>query len=172
MRASSSKKLPNKAQRDLWRNASQASLPLRSLKKPTSWGTDRYGRDIGEYTLDQFRERANKRTTLTAFGIAHRAFLDKRERAGRKFVDSDTNQLVVLTEDDVKEERQRRKEIAELRMALYGERSSPYEMDPEWDDVVPMPADEPEGALAAIAYPENYAEGRGSSSTREITADI
>ncbi|KAJ4306412.1 CAAX geranylgeranyltransferase alpha subunit [Collariella sp. IMI 366227] len=31
-------------------------------------------------------------------------------------------------------------------------------MDPEWDDVVPVVLEEPEGALAAIAYPAEYAE--------------
>jgi protein farnesyltransferase/geranylgeranyltransferase type-1 subunit alpha len=31
--------------------------------------------------------------------------------------------------------------------------------DPEWDDVVPVVLEEPEGALAAIAYPAEYAEG-------------
>ncbi|KAK1718388.1 farnesyltransferase [Colletotrichum lupini] len=34
----------------------------------------------------------------------------------------------------------------------------PYATDPEWDDVMPIPAEEPEGALATIAYPEDYAE--------------
>ena len=49
--------------------------------------------------------------------------------------------------------------MAALNAELYGERSGPYANDPEWDDVVPIPAEEPEGALAAIAYPDDYAEG-------------
>ena len=31
--------------------------------------------------------------------------------------------------------------------------------DPTWDDVIPIPQNEAEGALAQIAYPEDYAEG-------------
>jgi len=65
-----------------------------------------------------------------------------------------------VSDKDVEEERARRKEIAALRMELYGQRSDPYSEDPAWDDVVPIPVQEPEGALAAIAYPEYYAEGK------------
>lgn len=34
-----------------------------------------------------------------------------------------------------------------------------YESDPVWDDVVPIPQDDGEGALAQIAYTDEYAEG-------------
>jgi protein farnesyltransferase/geranylgeranyltransferase type-1 subunit alpha len=34
-----------------------------------------------------------------------------------------------------------------------------YEGDPAWDDVVPIPQDDGEGALAQIAYTDEYAEG-------------
>lgn len=34
-----------------------------------------------------------------------------------------------------------------------------YEGDPVWDDVIPIAQDEGEGALAAIAYTDEYAEG-------------
>lgn len=34
-----------------------------------------------------------------------------------------------------------------------------YESDPAWDDVVPIPQDDGEGALAQIAYTDEYAEG-------------
>ncbi len=176
MRASLSKRLPNKAQRDVWRNVNQANLPLRTLKKPATWGADRSGRDIGEYSPEQFRQRSAKRVTLTALEVLHRAFLGKRERAADRFVHADTAAAFVLSEDDVEEERLRRKEMAALRMELYGQKADPYELDPEWDDVVPMPADEPEGALAAIAYPDNYAEGKASapphlSACQQLAAD-
>ncbi|KUJ15553.1 farnesyltransferase-like protein [Mollisia scopiformis] len=36
-----------------------------------------------------------------------------------------------------------------------------YEGDPVWDDVVPIPQDDGEGALAAIAYTDEYAEAMG-----------
>jgi len=35
-----------------------------------------------------------------------------------------------------------------------------YEGDPEWDDIVPIPQDDGEGALAQIAYTEEYSEGK------------
>ncbi|KAH6707981.1 CaaX farnesyltransferase alpha subunit Ram2 [Verticillium dahliae] len=63
-----------------------------------------------------------------------------------------------MTRDEIDEERQRRRTMAELKEALYGEKMGPYATDPDWDDVVPVSSDEPEGSLAAIAYPEHYAE--------------
>lgn len=39
-----------------------------------------------------------------------------------------------------------------------------YEGNPIWDDVVPIPQDDGENALAAIAYTDEYAEGRSPSS--------
>jgi protein farnesyltransferase/geranylgeranyltransferase type-1 subunit alpha len=35
-----------------------------------------------------------------------------------------------------------------------------YESNPIWDDVIPIPQDDGENALAAIAYTDEYAEGR------------
>lgn len=49
--------------------------------------------------------------------------------------------------------------MAALRNELYGIRPNAYANDPEWDDVIPIPQEEPDGALAAIAYAEDYAEG-------------
>ncbi|KKY36313.1 putative farnesyltransferase alpha subunit [Diaporthe ampelina] len=86
------------------------------------------------------------------------AFLEKKEREKGRWLDLETNKAVAVTADEVEEEKLRRKEIARLRMELYGERTGAYGTDPAWDDVVPMPIEEPEGALAAIAYPEEYAE--------------
>ncbi|KAI0472107.1 farnesyltransferase, partial [Xylariaceae sp. FL0804] len=49
--------------------------------------------------------------------------------------------------------------MATLQADLYGgDKMGLYATDPDWDDVVPIPQIEPEGALAAIAYPEDYAE--------------
>lgn len=64
-----------------------------------------------------------------------------------------------MTPDEIEEEKLRRQEIAAIRMDLYGERTGAYGSDPLWDDVIPMPVEDGEGALAAIAYPEDYAEG-------------
>lgn len=96
---------------------------------------------------------------LAALEVQHRAFLEKRERQRGKWVDHKTKEPVLVTDDEIEEEKLRRKEIASLRMELYGERSGAYGTDPAWDDVIPMPVEDGEGALAAIAYPEEYAEG-------------
>ncbi|KAL2262705.1 hypothetical protein VTK26DRAFT_356 [Humicola hyalothermophila] len=51
--------------------------------------------------------------------------------------------------------------MAQLSKALYGGgvgKDGKLSLDPEWDDVMPVVLEEPEGALAAIAYPADYAE--------------
>lgn len=49
--------------------------------------------------------------------------------------------------------------MAALKRDLYGEITGSLAQDPDWDDVIPIPQNEPEGALAQIAYPDDYAEG-------------
>ncbi|CAK7204071.1 CAAX geranylgeranyltransferase alpha subunit [Sporothrix eucalyptigena] len=146
--------LSNKAQKELWKHINEASLPLRCLSKPTpadtaatpssnTWGRDRSGRPFGDYSFDEFRLRVEKRARLTALEVQRRAFEAQNTK----------------TDDDVTDERQRRADIAVLRMELYGQRTGgSYSQDPAWDDVVPIALHEPEGALASIAYPEAYAE--------------
>lgn len=160
-------KLGTKAQRDLWRHVNEASLPVRSLKPlpPKAannvWGTDKTGRDTGTYSIAQFAERTDKRARLTSLIVASRAFDERRGRARRGIPDPTTREPTVLLDADVEAERSRRKEMAALRSELYGERSpgkNSYAADPEWDDVTPVALEEPEGALAAIAYPDDYAE--------------
>lgn len=60
-----------------------------------------------------------------------------------------------VSEGAVEDERNRRKLIG----LLQGNRMGLYEGNPEWDDVVPIPQDDGEGALAQIAYTDEYAEG-------------
>jgi protein farnesyltransferase/geranylgeranyltransferase type-1 subunit alpha len=72
---------------------------------------------------------------------------------------------VIVTEQEVIEETSRRLQMAALRTELYGGgvgKDGKLATDPEWDDVVPVVLEEPEGALAAIAYPAEYAEGEFS----------
>lgn len=64
-----------------------------------------------------------------------------------------------ITEEDIQEERTRRIRIAELE----GKKMPGiYDGDPLWDDVVPIPQDDGEKPLAAIAYTDEYAEGNPS----------
>lgn len=60
-----------------------------------------------------------------------------------------------ITEEEIEEERRRRKLIG----VLGGKKSGRYEGDPVWDDVVPIEQDDGEGALAQIAYSGEYSEG-------------
>lgn len=82
----------------------------------------------------------------------HRQFLTKRELALRNEED--------LTSEEIEIEKSRRQTMANLKRDLYGEITGSLAKDPEWDDVIPIPQDEPEGALAQIAYPDDYAEGK------------
>nr|XP_036579159.1 farnesyltransferase alpha subunit ram2 [Colletotrichum truncatum]KAF6786645.1 farnesyltransferase alpha subunit ram2 [Colletotrichum truncatum] len=161
--------LTNKAEREFWKQVSRESPPIRRLEKQRTtadksvvydWGKDKNGRDLGEYPLDQFAVRAAKQAKLTALEVLHRRFIQKREfaRDGVSDVTVAAGKATEISQEDIDEERQRRREMAALRKELYGDKMGPYATDPEWDDVVPIPAEEPEGALATIAYPEDYAE--------------
>lgn len=175
------KRLGNKAQKDVWKCVNEASgLPLRAVKPPGptngsgassiqggisggrsaqfGWGRDRFGADLGDYTPGQFSQRTERALQLAALEVQRTAFSDKREREREKWVDPKTKERVAVTPDEIEEEKLRRKEIARLRMELYGERTGAYASNPTWDDVVPIPVEDGEGALAAIAYPEDYAE--------------
>ncbi|KAF6819116.1 farnesyltransferase alpha subunit ram2 [Colletotrichum sojae] len=164
--------LTNKAEREFWKQVSRESPPIRRLERKRTtaagsetttvydWGKDKNGRDLGEYPLDQFAVRAARQAKLTALEVLHRRFLQRRDfaRNGVADVTAADGRAPEITQEDIDEERQRRREMAALRKDLYGDKMGPYATDPEWDDVVPIPAEEPEGALATIAYPEDYAE--------------
>ncbi|EJT76328.1 hypothetical protein GGTG_06248 [Gaeumannomyces tritici R3-111a-1] len=149
--------LGNKAQREIWRSFNESGLPLRALRRPTRWGSA-----VGELSPDQFRARADRRLRLTALQVEHRAFLDKRERAAAAAASTTADAAdpppTALLEAEIDEEKRRRKEMARLRQELYGEMTGSLASDPAWDDVVPIPLVEPEGALASINYSDDYAE--------------
>lgn len=152
--------LGKKAQKELWKQVNEANTPSRKLPKPSpgDWGKDKYGRNIGEFSIEQYEERSAKTFRLTVLLTESRHFRDKRSwavYAGSK----DGTSEHVLGKDEIDSERERRKEMALLKNELYGEQIGSYSTDPSWDDVVPIPQTEPEGALASIAYPEDYAEG-------------
>ncbi|WQF79550.1 hypothetical protein CDEST_04564 [Colletotrichum destructivum] len=159
--------LTNKAEREFWKQVNRESPPIRRLDRRKTekgaavvydWGNDKNGRDIGEYPLEQFAARAAKQAQLTALEILHRRFLQRREFARDSVKDATTGEIAQITKEDIQEETQRRRDMSAIRKDLYGDKMGPYATDPEWDDVVPIPAEEPTGALATIAYPEDYAE--------------
>ena len=55
--------------------------------------------------------------------------------------------------------------MSALKRDLYGEIAGSLANDPQWDDVIPIPHSEPADALAKIAYPDDYAEGRSTNTS-------
>ncbi|KAI2621557.1 prenyltransferase alpha subunit [Xylaria nigripes] len=153
-------KLSKKGQRELWKQLGDANVPLRCTPRPRDdqWGRDRNGRDIGDYTLEEYAAYRKKKWKLSELHLESNCFKHDRERARRKEKKPLTGELYIITEDDIKAEKQRREAMANIRNELYGITINPYANDPEWDDIVPIPQDDPDGALAAIAYSDDYAE--------------
>ncbi|KAH8664045.1 hypothetical protein BX600DRAFT_436614 [Xylariales sp. PMI_506] len=153
-------RLSKKAQKELWKQVNESSTPLRKLRKPSpeDWGKDRYGRNIGDYTLEQFYAWESKRNKLRVLETQSNIFKNQRDRAAKKLKDIRTGQRFALENGAIEAERERRKDMAALRADLHGARMGQFSTDPEWDDVKPIPQVEPEGTLASIAYPEDYAE--------------
>ncbi|EWG42793.1 protein farnesyltransferase/geranylgeranyltransferase type I alpha subunit [Fusarium verticillioides 7600] len=151
----------HKTEREFWKFVTKEGLPIRRLPRDYVWGKDRSGRDIGTYSPDELEQRTLKHAKLTSLQIQHRQFLKKREK-----------QLEVTTEE-ITAEKTRRKAMAALKRDLYGEITGSLAQDPEWDDVIPIPQNEPEGALAQIAYPDDYAEAvsylRAVMATEELS---
>lgn len=141
--------LGTKAEREFWKSVAKEQLPIRRLSGNHNWGKDKNGRELGEYTVRDLEHRTLKQTKLTALNLRSRRF--KIDRAQGK-----------LEDNSLEEEKKRRKEMADLRKDLYGETTGSFAQDPEWDDVIPVPQNEPEDALARIAYPDDYAEGTPS----------
>lgn len=158
--------LSKKAQKELWKQANELNLPLHKLPRPVpfQFGRDKHGRDRGDYTIEEFDAYRAKRHRLTGLEARSDRFRNRRARqAAGGVVDWETGEKKneaenTITKEDIEEERARRKEMANLRKDLFGQKTASYALDPEWDDVVPIPQDEPEGALAAIAYPDDFAE--------------
>ncbi|OTB06134.1 hypothetical protein M426DRAFT_319209 [Hypoxylon sp. CI-4A] len=154
--------LPNKAHKELWKQINEASVPLRSAHRPDDswWGTDKNGRSLGDYSPEEYEVYDEKRARLIDLKAESEEFVRIWDRAkiGHVVRIGDTTKTYTCTAEDVEAEIGRRREMAALRKELYGIKMDPYVLDPEWDDVVPIPQVEPEGALATIAYPDEYAE--------------
>lgn len=115
-------------------------------------------------TFEDYRGRTNKLQRLSRLGRESERFRDEwafvlRERKGYKTRTTSRRQRgEEISEEQVEQERQRRQEMAALQRELYGQKTDLYALDPDWDDVTPILQAEPEHALAAIAYPEDYVE--------------
>lgn len=143
--------LSNKSEREFWKSVTKEGLLTRRLRRDYSWGKDRNRRDVGTYRIQDFEQRSLKQARLTALDILHRQFLTARELARAEDQD--------ISDAEIEKEKKRRQAMADLKRELYGELTGSIAKDPIWDDVIPIPQNEPEDALAQIAYPEDYAEG-------------
>ncbi|KAJ8130888.1 hypothetical protein O1611_g2744 [Lasiodiplodia mahajangana] len=153
-------KLSKKGQRELWKQLSDANIPLRGTPRPRDdqWGYDKNGRNIGDYTLEEYGVYEQKKSRISELHLESTFFKVNRERSDLKTKNEATGEIYTLTKDDIEAEKARRQEMAGLRNELYGVKPNSYAQDPDWDDVVPIPQEEPEGALSAIAYADDYAE--------------
>ncbi|KAK6585819.1 hypothetical protein PZA11_000876 [Diplocarpon coronariae] len=131
-------------QEDFWRLVEQQQIPI-PLPKPRSLGQDGRGSALGSYTpaayrLWERRERASRAVREASDEFRSRRVAGEGAAAG-----------------EAEEERARRRLLGNLR----GRKMGLYEGDPDWDDVVPLAQDDGAGALAAIAYTDEYAEAMG-----------
>jgi protein farnesyltransferase/geranylgeranyltransferase type-1 subunit alpha len=146
-----------KTLKEVWKVVNEGGLPLRAVD--TNKQTYRKGE--GELGVKEFEERLEKKVVLSCLAVESRCFKARRERERRGQREEKTGEVVIVTEREVFDETRRRKEMAALRRELYGGgvgKDGKLAADPEWDDVEPVVLEEPEGALAAIAYPADYAE--------------
>lgn len=138
------KSWPAPQQKEFWAAVEKQDLPI-PLPKPKELGNDKRGRDLGTYSLEEYVQHKKRERELGSLKRESVRFAERRE----KLIKSGE------FESAVQEERNRRKLIG----VLQGKKMGTYEGDPEWDDVVPIPQDDGEGALAQIAYTDEYAEG-------------
>lgn len=140
----------------MWKVVSEQSVPLRAVVVGTKEGGGEGAAE--DLPVEAFEKRWERQVWLSCLAVESRWFRVRREREDRSAGD----EAAVVTEQEVFEETRRRKEMAALRRELYGGgvgREGKLALDPEWDDVQPVVLEEPEGALAAIAYPADYGEG-------------
>jgi protein farnesyltransferase/geranylgeranyltransferase type-1 subunit alpha len=141
-------------QKEFWKAVEQQKIPT-PLPKPKDLGKDFRGRDIGTYTPEEYKVYERSLRDIQRLSADSERFSERRDQLGKDRAGE---------EKDVRfdEERNRRKLLGHLTRKQMGK----YEGDPVWDDVIPMPQDDGEGALAQIAYTDEYAEGRLSKSSK------
>ena len=142
-----------KTVKEVWKAVGEGSVALRVARE--GYYSLEGGKDKG-VSVEGFEERLRGKWRLSSLEVESRRFRVRREQARRG------DSSAVATDGEIEEEKQRRREMAHLRKELYGGgvgKEGRLAMDPEWDDVEPVVLEEPEGALAAIQYSSDYAEG-------------
>lgn len=135
-------------QKEFWKAVEQQKI-LEPLPKPKDLGKDSRGRDIGTYTIEEYRVYEQTQKDLLRLRVESERFRERRRDLGTELSEEEKS-------IEISEERNRRKVLGQLQRRTMGK----YEGDPVWDDVVPIPQDDGEGALAQIAYTDEYAEGQ------------
>ncbi|KAI9046547.1 hypothetical protein LZ554_009293 [Drepanopeziza brunnea f. sp. 'monogermtubi'] len=131
-------------QKEFWQTVERLKIPI-PLPQPRGLGKDPRGVALVEYTPKEYRLYERRERELR--GLREKSDRFRSKRASEQGA----------SEEEVEEERNRRKLLGNLR----GRKMGVYESDPNWDDVVPLAQDDGEGALAAIAYTDEYAEAMG-----------
>jgi protein farnesyltransferase/geranylgeranyltransferase type-1 subunit alpha len=166
-------------QKDFAKLVSQFKIPT-PLPSLLPLGKDRKGRNLEDYTIEEYEAYQREQEQLRTWKWESENFRERWEEQGCKVTTEpnaaegsikslhqykagsfDIEKTLAelrrpLTERDVQEERERRTEISQLEK---GKKMTKYAGDPVWDDVVPIPQDDGENPLAAIAYTDEYAEG-------------
>ncbi len=168
-------------QKELLKLCEQHKIP-QPLPKPKPLGVDRRGRPLEDYTIEEYaaweldqeklviikqesrifrerflRERLNRRPKLKQRASRKEGEVDESIVTQRK---SDLVEDSPVTREELFNEQKRRVMMAQVEL---GKNPGRYECDPEWDDVVPIPQDDGEQPLAAIAYSDEYAEGTSTA---------
>ena len=136
------------AQSEFLKAVEQQKIP-QPLPEPKPLGKDYTGRDIGTYTPEEYRAYIQTERDIQRFRRESAWFRDRRDH-------SKGQQSEEYWIGEIEKEKNRRKFLARLSRKKMGK----YEGDPAWDDVIPIPQDDGEGALAQIAYTDEYAEGK------------
>ena len=171
-----------KTQTELFQAIEKHKIPL---KRPSlvPQGVDRFDKKIEDYTVPEYeqylKEQAhlqqlkrhslefNRRWRKQKFkvenGTRPEEYLSFKDRriliegdAPYDFKKIDAEWRRPLYTADLKEEQQRRKEIYNIQT---GKKMATYASNPIWDDIKPIPQDDGENPLAAIAYSDEYAVG-------------
>ena len=112
-------------------------LQLQKLK-----GRDNRNRILSTLKIHEYREWEEEQRELSK--LKEDSWLFRRSEKESK------------TKELIEKEIKRRIIIAKMEGKTLGR----YSQDPAWDDVIPITQDDGENALAAIAYTQEYAEGK------------